>query len=82
MPTTITLKNIPDELYERLKAAAKAHRRSLNNEVIVCLESALTPHRRIGREDRVERVREIRDSLQTKWFDHDLVDEFKREGRE
>ncbi len=30
MPTSLTLKNIPDAVYERLKAAAELHRRSLN----------------------------------------------------
>ena len=43
MPTTPTLKNIPDEVYERLKTAAQAHRRSLNSEAIVCLETVLMP---------------------------------------
>ena len=41
MPTTLTLKNIPDMVYERLKMSAQAHCRSLNNEAIVCLESVL-----------------------------------------
>ena len=35
---TITLKNLPDELHERLKKRAAQNRRSLNNEVIACLE--------------------------------------------
>ena len=39
MPTTLTLKNVPDDIYERLKLAAQAHRRSINSEVIVCLET-------------------------------------------
>jgi hypothetical protein len=30
MPAAITLKNLSDELYERLKARAKANRRTLN----------------------------------------------------
>ncbi len=34
---TITVKNIPGDLYEHLKERAQAHRRSLNSEVIVCL---------------------------------------------
>lgn len=38
---TITIKNIPDELYERLKAAAAANRRSVNNEIIIYLERIL-----------------------------------------
>jgi plasmid stability protein len=37
---TITAKNIPDEIYERLKGAASANRRSINCEIIVCLEQA------------------------------------------
>ena len=36
---TLTLKNLPDELHSRLSAAARRHRRSLNNEAIVCLEA-------------------------------------------
>ena len=36
MPTTLTLKNIPDDVYDRLKASAEANRRSMNSEAIVC----------------------------------------------
>jgi antitoxin FitA len=81
MPTTITLKNIPDELYDRLKAAAKAHRRSINSEAIVCLEGALATPRRITAEERIARARAISEGLQAKFFDHALVDELKNEGR-
>ena len=38
---TLTIKNIPDELHEQLKQRAAQHRRSLNSEVIVCLEQVL-----------------------------------------
>ena len=37
MPT-LTIKGLPDSVYEQLKAQAEAHRRSLNGEIIVCLE--------------------------------------------
>ncbi len=37
----ITLKQIPDELYERLRERADRNHRSLNGEVIACLEIAL-----------------------------------------
>lgn len=40
MPT-LTIKSMPDSLYERLKKRAAEHRRSLNSEVIVCLEQAV-----------------------------------------
>ena len=38
---TLTLKQVPDDLYRRLKERAATHRRSLNNEAIVCLEQML-----------------------------------------
>lgn len=40
MPT-LTIKGMPDALYERLKARATEHRRSLNSEILVALEQAL-----------------------------------------
>lgn len=81
MPTTLTLKNIPDDLYERLKAAAKAHRRSLNNEAIVCLESALAPVRRISAEERIERVRAVRANLRSGGLSDEEIQAFKNQGR-
>lgn len=38
---SLTLKNIPDDLFEQLKKTAHLHRRSLNNEILSCLEKAL-----------------------------------------
>lgn len=40
MPT-LTIKSLPDALYQDLKRRAAAHRRSLNSEVLVCLEQAV-----------------------------------------
>ena len=62
MPATITLKNIPGDVYLRLKAAAESHRRSLNSEAIVCLEAVLLPGRTIA-EEVIARARAIRESL-------------------
>ncbi len=56
---TITLKNIPDDLYEQLKRQARSHRRSVNSELICCLETVLRP-RRITAAERVERLRRLR----------------------
>lgn len=41
---TITVKNVPDELYEKLKMKAEVNRRSINSEVIVCIERAVASH--------------------------------------
>ena len=37
---TLTIKNVPDPLVRKLKNQATLHRRSLNHEVIACLETA------------------------------------------
>jgi plasmid stability protein len=42
---TITLKNVPEDLYEGLKCAAALNRRSINSEVIFCVERAVHPHK-------------------------------------
>ncbi|MBZ0087275.1 MAG: Arc family DNA-binding protein [Thermomonas sp.] len=80
MPTTLTLKNIPDAVYEQLKATAALNRRSLNSEAIVCLETALTPGKLAPRE-RLARARALRASLRTNGFDTDTLDAMKRQGR-
>ena len=38
---TITLKGIPDDLYERIKQRAALNRRSINSEILVCLEHSV-----------------------------------------
>ncbi|WP_409409551.1 Arc family DNA-binding protein [Acidithiobacillus ferriphilus] len=80
VPTTLTLKNIPDEVYERLKAAAEAHRRSLNSEAIVCLETVLTPTK-IAPSERLARARQLRAGLSTTKFRACDIDTLKRQGR-
>lgn len=62
MPTTITVKNIPDALYERLRAAAQLQHRSINSELIACLERTLLP-RRVSVEERLARARRLRASV-------------------
>ncbi len=42
---TITLKNIPQPIHAALKRRAKEHGRSLNNEVLACLERVVSPTR-------------------------------------
>ncbi len=39
---TLTIKNLPDSLYKRLKAKAAEHHRSLNSEAILAVERAVT----------------------------------------
>lgn len=78
--TTITLKNVPDDLYERLKRQAKARRRSVNSEAIHCLETVLGP-RRITAEDRLERIRGARPRIDPQAVSPDDVLAAIDEGR-
>ena len=80
MPTTLTLKNIPDEVYDRLKLSAETHRRSMNSEAIVCLEAVLLPARPTPTEW-LARARELRGALQQGKFRARDIDSLKREGR-
>jgi plasmid stability protein len=80
MPTTLTLKNIPDEIYERLKRSAEVHRRSMNSEAIVCLEAALLPVR-LTPGERLARARALRSELPKEKFKASEIDALKREGR-
>ena len=80
MPTTLTLKNIPDEIYGRLKLAAQTHRRSMNSEAIVCLESVLLPIK-ITPSERLTRAQELRNALPQVKFKAIDIDLLKRQGR-
>jgi antitoxin FitA len=80
MPVTLTLKNIPDEVYALLKASAQTHRRSLNGEAIVCLESVLIPGR-VPVGERLTRARALRAALPVQTFSAREIDAFKRAGR-
>ncbi len=80
MPTTLTLKNIPDDVYARLKIAAETHRRSMNSEAIVCLEAMLLPDK-VAPTERLARARALRDTLPQGKFRARDIDALKREGR-
>lgn len=80
MPTTLTLKNIPDDVYERLKLSAQANRRSMNSEAIVHLEAALL-HNKPSTAERLARARTLRDALSAQKFRARDIDTMKREGR-
>ena len=80
MPTTLTLKNIPDDVYDRLKLSAETHRRSMNSEAIVCLEAVLLPGK-VTLVERLARARELRAALPQGKFRARDTDAMKREGR-
>jgi antitoxin FitA len=80
MPMNMTLKNIPDELYARLKATAQLNRRRLNGEVIMCLDMVLRKPKMPANE-RIARARALSADLDPKKFKASNIDKFKRQGR-
>jgi antitoxin FitA len=80
MPTTLTLKNIPDDVYTRLKSSAELNRRSLNSEIIVRLEEVLMPAKLSAR-DRLARIDKLRSSLGKIRINEKEINVFKRQGR-
>ena len=81
---TLTLRNVPDELYERLKADAKRNGRSLNQEAILRLR--LSRGFRSEEENRraFEAAREFREEMAAKGvrLDHRELKAMVEEGRE
>ena len=67
MATTLTLKNIPDAVHERLKTAALAHQRSLNSEAVPG--------------ESLARARELRATLPKERVMVEEIDAIKREAR-
>jgi plasmid stability protein len=77
---TITLKNIPDDLYKQLKETAKAHHRSINSELINCLEIVLKPQK-VPVEQRLVRLRSVREQVQPNTVAHQEIRQAIKEGR-
>jgi plasmid stability protein len=66
----LTIKNIPDNLYQKLKDRAELNRRSMNSEILVCLEQVLnTPQQ--DAQTILPRIKELR----AKSTRHFLTDE-------
>jgi hypothetical protein len=55
----LTLKGIPETLYERLKESSKANRRSINQEAIARLSESLLV-RKVDPEETLARLAELR----------------------
>lgn len=79
MPS-LTIKSIPDELLDRLRESAAAHRRSLNSEVLMRLERSLGSSR-IGPEALLARIDAHRENIKMKPISDEFLEQAKREGR-
>jgi antitoxin FitA len=78
---TMTIKSIPDALYALLKAKAAENRRSLNSEVIVCLEKSVSVLRNDNAQT-LQSIRKLRESVKGVNLTEDFLRKAKDEGRE
>lgn len=75
---TVTLKNVPDELHEKIKTSAAVNRRSIN-QVIFLIEQALAANA-AGTEATLAEVRLLREKLGI-YVTEEEVTKAKNEGR-
>ncbi|MEX1032789.1 MAG: Arc family DNA-binding protein [Cellvibrionaceae bacterium] len=78
---SVTFKNIPDDLYEQLKQAANAHHRSVNSELIYCLERALRPTP-LSATELAETARALRSRVASTQVDAEEINAARNQGRE
>jgi plasmid stability protein len=79
MPS-LTVKGLPEELYDRLRRAAVENRRSINREAIVCLERALG-RERIDPRARLAKIDALREGLDVPRLTDEILRQAKRTGR-
>ena len=77
---TMTIKNMPDDLYAALKESAAANRRSLNSQTILCLERAVQS-RPIDIRRLASRIRARRAKLERVFVTDADLGEAKHKGR-
>ena len=77
---TITVNNIPDDLYADLKRAAANNRRSINSEIIVSIEQAVRSTR-TDPDELLEKIRVLREAAARYTLTDEILDQTINEGR-
>lgn len=76
----LTVKNIPQDLYEQLKIVAESHHRSLNSEIVHCLETVLLPQK-VGPVERIRLARAVRPKFEENTISREEIMQAIGEGR-
>jgi antitoxin FitA len=78
--SNITVKNIPENIYEKLRQSAAANHRSINSEIIVCIEQAV--HKRNKDVEIIlENARKLREKIGALPITDEELTEAKKAGR-
>ncbi|MFN2329900.1 MAG: Arc family DNA-binding protein [Chromatocurvus sp.] len=78
---TVTFKNIPDDLYGLLEQAAHANHRSVNSELIHCLEKTFKPTP-VSAAELAEKALELRRRVVAKQLDPEEINAAIIQGRD
>jgi antitoxin FitA len=78
--TTYTVKNIPPDIYEKLKRSAALNRRSINSEIIFCIENTVQSQA-VDSELVLRRARKLRSLTQNSPITDDELKMAKEDGR-
>ncbi len=76
----VNVKNLPKDIHRRLKERAKRNHRSLNSELIACLQDAVMP-RRIDPDEAAERIRTLRARFRGSPLEDEDIARLKAERR-
>jgi antitoxin FitA len=76
----LTIKNIPDTIYQKLKTAAELHRRSINSEVLIYLERALMATK-ISSTERLNRIEQLRANIKPNSITPEDIEQAINNGR-
>jgi len=76
----LNVKNIPADVYERLKRRASDHRRSLNGEILVLLEQGVKSSR-VDPVDFLRRLKAVQERMNGKPLTDEVLEAAKSEGR-
>jgi antitoxin FitA len=79
MPS-LTIKNMPEGLYKQLKRRALDNRRSLNSEVLICLEQVLEDQP-LDPQAALARIRELRQKTASHPLTDEMLQRAKLDGR-
>lgn len=76
----ITIKNIPNELYEQIRKSASLNHRSINSEILYRLHHSLG-HKPIDPELLLQRIEKLQKKIRLPRLTDELLDKAKTEGR-
>ncbi len=76
---TVVVNHIPEALYEKLRQAARLHRRSISREIVACIELAM--RQPIELEGTLAKAQALREITLAYPISDDAFTEAKTEGR-